>query len=57
MSRICHDRHNGGINLAFMDMSVRQVRLKRLWQLKWHREFNTTVYDTMEWPKWIQRYD
>lgn len=57
MSRVCHDRHNGGINVAFMDMSVRQVRLKRLWQLKWHREFDTSVYDKMQWPKWIERLD
>lgn len=57
MSRICHDRHNGGINLAFMDMSVRQVRLKRLWQLKWHRHFDASVYNTMAWPRWIERLD
>ena len=28
-----------------------------LWQLKWHKQFGTTVYDTMEWPKWIRRYN
>jgi len=57
LRRICHDRHNGGVNVAFMDLSVRLVRLKRLWQLKWHRTFDTSVYDTMEWPRWIGSLD
>lgn len=57
LKRVAHDRHNGRINVAFLDLSVRKVRLKRLWQLKWHRQFDTTVYDRMDWPKWIQRYD
>jgi len=56
-NRICHDRHDGGVNIAFLDLSVRRVRMMRLWQLKWHKQFDTTVYDTMNWPKWIQRYN
>ncbi len=35
------DRHDGGINMLFMDWSVRRVRLKCLWTLKWHRIWNT----------------
>ncbi len=35
------DRHDGGINMLFMDWSVRHVRLKCLWTLKWHRQWNT----------------
>ena len=57
LKRICHDRHHGGINVAFMDLSVRRVGMKGLWQLKWHRQFDTNVYHTMDWPKWIQRYN
>jgi len=35
------ERHCGnGINMLFMDWSVRRVRLKCLWTLKWHRQFN-----------------
>jgi len=49
LNRVCHDRHNGGINIAFMDLSARQVDLKQLWQLKWHRQFDTSVYDKMVW--------
>lgn len=57
LKRIAHDRHNGGINVGFLDFSVRKVRLMRLWQLKWHKQFDTTVYDRMYWPKWIERYN
>ena len=57
MSRVCHNRHNGGINLAFMDWSVRNVRLKKLWLLKWHRYFDTNVYYLINWPEWIEKFD
>ena len=57
LKRICHDRHNGGINVAFMDLSVRKVRMMELWQLKWHKQFDTSVYDRMAWPKWMARYN
>jgi len=35
------NRHNGFVNSAFCDGSVRKVGLKGLWRLKWNREFNT----------------
>jgi len=35
------NRHDGKINMLFMDWSVRKVGLKELWTLKWHREFDT----------------
>ena len=57
LKRVAHDRHNGGINIAALDLSVRRVRMMRLWQLKWHKQFDTSVYDTMDWPKWIRRYN
>ena len=34
---VCINRHDGYVNAAFLDYSVRQVGLKELWQLKWHR--------------------
>lgn len=59
----CIDRHDGGINFAFMDFSVRKVGLKELWTLKWHRQFNTAGPWTKaggvqpeEWPKWMRKY-
>ena len=39
MNRFCNDRHDGSINVSFLDGSARLVRLRELWQLKWHREF------------------
>ncbi len=41
MPRFCVDRHDGRIGMLFMDQSVSQVALKRLWTYKWHRNFNT----------------
>ena len=40
MKRVCIDRHNGAINVLFMDFSVRKVGLKELWTLPWHREWS-----------------
>ena len=39
MGRFCIDRHNGAINIAFKDTSVRKVPLDELWSLRWHRHF------------------
>lgn len=41
MNNFILDRHDGAINMLFMDWSVRHVRLKCLWTLKWHRLWNT----------------
>jgi prepilin-type processing-associated H-X9-DG protein len=63
MRRICLDRHDGFINMAFLDWSVRKVGLKELWTLKWHREYPlagpwTTAGGVLpgDWPEWMQRY-
>jgi len=42
MRRVCIDRHDGFINMAFLDWSVKKVGLKELWTLKWHRTLRTT---------------
>ncbi len=59
----CIDRHGGGINMLFMDWSVRKVGLKQLWTLKWHRNFDTAGKWTMaggvrpeDWPEWMRRF-
>jgi prepilin-type processing-associated H-X9-DG protein len=63
MNHFCIDRHNGGINMLFMDWSVRRVGLKGLWTLKWHREFNIAGPWTQaggvrpeDWPAWMQGF-
>jgi prepilin-type N-terminal cleavage/methylation domain-containing protein len=41
MRRACINRHKGFINSSFLDWSVRNVGIKELWTLKWHKTFNT----------------
>ena len=60
MQRLCVNRHGGAQFCTFADWSVRKVSLKQLWQLKWHREFNTEGVWTKAggvtddaWPKWM----
>ena len=54
MKHFAFDRHNGGIQGVFMDHSVRHVPIKKLWRLKWHRTFDTSM--KMTWPKWMFGY-
>jgi prepilin-type N-terminal cleavage/methylation domain-containing protein/prepilin-type processing-associated H-X9-DG protein len=61
MRRICIDRHSGGINMAFLDWSVRKVGIKELWTLRWHKTYNTEGPWTRaggvlpsNWPQWMQ---
>jgi prepilin-type N-terminal cleavage/methylation domain-containing protein/prepilin-type processing-associated H-X9-DG protein len=61
MAHYCIKRHDGFVNSAFLDWSVRKVGLRGLWKLKWHRRFETdgpwtaaggcTIQD---WPKWMR---
>ncbi len=41
MQIFCIDRHGGGMNGVFIDWSVRKIGLKELWQLKWHKAYDT----------------
>jgi len=63
MKHFCIDRHNERINVLFMDWSTREVGLKELWTLKWHRNFNTSGPWTRaggallrDWPLWMQNF-
>jgi prepilin-type N-terminal cleavage/methylation domain-containing protein/prepilin-type processing-associated H-X9-DG protein len=59
----CINRHNGAVNGLFMDWSVREVGLKELWTLKWHREYDTAGPWTRaggalpeDWPEWMRKF-
>jgi len=59
----CINRHNGHINVLFMDWSVRKVGLKELWTLKWHSKWDTAGPWTKaggvlpeDWPEWMRRF-
>lgn len=60
---VCMDRHTGGINVVFMDWSVRKVGLKQLWALKWHKEYDMANRWTPaggvrpeHWPAWMRAF-
>jgi len=62
-SQVCINRHDGGINMAFLDSSVRKVGLKELWTLKWNYDYNTANRWTRaggvrpeDWPQWMRRF-
>ena len=63
MHRFCIDRHDGYVNSAFLDSSVRKVGLKQLWTLKWYRRFNVGNSWTkagrvgaQDWPEWMRSF-
>lgn len=56
MNRFCLDRHNKSINILFVDLTVKKVRLKDLWKQKWHKNFDThndMTKDDADWPTWM----
>jgi len=60
MRTLCVNRHGGAQYCLFADWSVRKVALKQLWQLKWHRKFDTSGPWTRaggvapeDWPRWM----
>jgi prepilin-type N-terminal cleavage/methylation domain-containing protein/prepilin-type processing-associated H-X9-DG protein len=54
MRRVCINRHNEGINCAFLDFSARRVAIKELWQLEWHRDWNSDNEPPPVWPDWMK---
>lgn len=63
MRRACINRHNGNINMAYLDWSVRKAGLKQLWTLKWHRSYNQANQYTSaggmtpeQWPEWMREF-
>jgi len=63
MNHFCINRHNGFVNLLFMDWTTRRVGLKELWTLKWHRAFDTAGPWTKagsaqpsDWPAWLRGF-
>ncbi len=63
MRIFCVNRHNGTVNILFMDWTTRKVGLKELWILKWHRTFDTAGPWTKaggvqpeDWPQWMRRF-
>jgi len=62
-SFIAINRHQGGINMLFLDGSVRKVGVKELWTLQWHEKFDTHGPWTKaggarpgNWPEWMRNF-
>ena len=52
---VCINRHgNAKSNILFLDFSARQVPLKQLWKLKWHRKWQDP--QIASWPEWMQSF-
>jgi prepilin-type processing-associated H-X9-DG protein len=63
MQRLCMNRHNKGINMAFLDGHVEKIGLKELWILKWHRTYDIEGpwtlkggADPTDWPQWMSKF-
>lgn len=49
MQHFAFPRHGNRINIVYLDGSARSTRVRELWGLKWHRE-----WDTEAWRMWVQ---
>jgi len=63
MRIFCINRHDGFINVLFMDWTTRKVGLKELWTLKWNCYYNiagpwTTAgfAQPSDWPEWMRHF-
>ncbi|HUW19266.1 MAG TPA: type II secretion system protein [Sedimentisphaerales bacterium] len=50
----CIQRHDGYVNVLFLDFSVRRVSLPGLWYIWWHRGWPIpSTEDPPVWPEWM----
>lgn len=56
MQYFCINHHDGKVNGLFMDLSVRRIGLKELWDLDWHKNWNPDNDPPPAWPDWIQNF-
>ena len=46
-------RHTKGVNIIYLDGSVRHSRAKDLWQLPWHKDWNYASASGLTFPDWM----
>jgi hypothetical protein len=56
MQYFCLNRHEGKTGVLFMDLSVRKIGLKDLWELHWHKNWNPNDDPPPDWPEWMNRF-
>ena len=54
MRGFCLNRHNYAVDVVFLDFHTERVSLKRLWELRWHREWPAEA-GPASWPDWMAR--
>lgn len=55
MQHFALPRHRNRAQFVFFDGSARQVRLRELWALKWHRDWDVNAYQTVvKFPGWLR---
>jgi len=54
INRVCINRHEGGINVLYLDMSVRKTTLKGLWDIDWSKYWRENDVPEPDWPDWIE---
>ena len=59
----CINRHDGFINVLFMDWTTRKIGLKELWILKWHCNYDIAgpwtragLTQPSDWPDWMRNF-
>ena len=53
MKRVSINRHNYYVQACFLDFSAKKIGLKRLWKLKWHKEWCLDAGPAGGWPDWM----
>ena len=53
MNYFAIERHAKGVNILFFDSSVRYSRTKDLWQLPWHKNWDSGAAANMTFPGWM----
>jgi prepilin-type N-terminal cleavage/methylation domain-containing protein/prepilin-type processing-associated H-X9-DG protein len=61
MRRSCINRHDGRVNILFLDSHVEPAGLKQLWELKWKKNWYTdagggTDMSPPDWPEWMRKF-
>ena len=63
MRIFCINRHDGFVNVLFMDWTTRKVGLKELWTLKWNTDYNVSgpwtrggYVQPTDWPEWMRHF-
>lgn len=55
MQHFAFPRHGQRNNFLFLDGSSRATRVRELWSLKWHREWDTEAWRTkVQFPAWLK---